>query len=79
VRGTDDPNRLRDFARRYPSSEHAAEAKQRADGLVRAAQEREGQARREKAEAEPAKAWEASAPPRSARRRAAPRPPKNAA
>ena len=59
VQGTDDPNRLRDFARRYPSSEHAAEAKQRADGLVRAAQEREEQARREKAEAELAKAWEA--------------------
>jgi outer membrane protein assembly factor BamD (BamD/ComL family) len=59
VQGTDDPNRLRDFARRYPSSEHAAEAKQRADGLVRAAQEREEQARREKAEAEVAKAWEA--------------------
>jgi uncharacterized caspase-like protein len=59
VQGTDDPNRLRDFARRYPLSEHAAEAKQRADGLVRAAQEREEQARREKAEAELAKAWEA--------------------
>ena len=59
VQGTDDPNRLRDFARRYPSSEHAAEAKQRADGLVRAAQERDEQARREKAEAELAKAWEA--------------------
>ena len=59
VQGTDDPNRLRDFARRYPSSDHAAEAKQRADALVRAAQEREEQARREKAEAEIAKAWEA--------------------
>jgi outer membrane protein assembly factor BamD (BamD/ComL family) len=59
VRDTDDPNRLRDFARRYPASEHAAEAKQRADGLVRAAQEREEQARRDKAEAELAKAWEA--------------------
>jgi outer membrane protein assembly factor BamD (BamD/ComL family) len=59
VQGTDDPNRLRDFARRYPLSERAAEAKQRADGLVRAAQEREEQARREKAEAELAKAWEA--------------------
>ena len=59
VQGTDDANRLRDFARRYPLSEHAAEAKQRADGLVRAAQEREEQARREKAEAELAKAWEA--------------------
>jgi outer membrane protein assembly factor BamD (BamD/ComL family) len=58
MQGTDDPNRLRDFARRYPSSEHAAEARQRADGLVRAAQEREEQARREKAEAELAKAWE---------------------
>jgi uncharacterized caspase-like protein len=59
VQGTSDPNQLRDFARRYPSSEHAADAKQRADGLVRAAQEREEQARREKAEAELAKAWEA--------------------
>jgi outer membrane protein assembly factor BamD (BamD/ComL family) len=59
VEGTDDPNRLRDFARRYPSSEHAPDAKQRADALVRAAQEREDQARREKAEAELAKAWEA--------------------
>jgi outer membrane protein assembly factor BamD (BamD/ComL family) len=59
VQGSDDPNRLRDFARRYPSSDHAADAKQRADALVRAAQEREEQARREKAEAEIAKAWEA--------------------
>jgi outer membrane protein assembly factor BamD (BamD/ComL family) len=59
VQDTDDPNRLRDFARRYPASEHAAEAKQRADGLVRAAQEREEQGRREKAEAELAKAWDA--------------------
>ena len=59
VQGTDDPNRLRDFARRYPSSDHAADAKQRADALVRAAQERDEQARREKAEAEIAKAWEA--------------------
>ena len=59
VQGTDDPNRLRDFARRYPSSDHAADAKQRADVLVRAAQDREDQARREKAEAEIAKAWEA--------------------
>jgi outer membrane protein assembly factor BamD (BamD/ComL family) len=59
VQGTDDPNRLRDFARRYPSSEHAFDAKQRADALVRAAQDREDQARREKAEAELAKAWEA--------------------
>ena len=59
VQGTDDPNRLRDFARRYPSSDHAAEAKQRADVLVSVAQQREEQARREKAEAELAKAWEA--------------------
>jgi uncharacterized caspase-like protein len=59
VQGTDDPNRLRDFVRRYPGSEHAAEAKQRADALVRAAQEREEQARRDKAEAELAKAWDA--------------------
>jgi outer membrane protein assembly factor BamD (BamD/ComL family) len=59
VQGTDDLNRLRDFARRYPSSDHAADAKQRADALVRVAQEREEQARREKAEAEIAKAWEA--------------------
>jgi outer membrane protein assembly factor BamD (BamD/ComL family) len=59
VQDTDDPNRLRDFARRYPGSEHAAEAKQRADLLVRAAQEREDQARRDKADAEIAKAWEA--------------------
>ena len=59
VQGTDDPNRLRDFARRYPSSEHVADAKQRADALVRTAQEREDQARREKAEAEIAKAWDA--------------------
>jgi outer membrane protein assembly factor BamD (BamD/ComL family) len=59
VQDTDDPNRLRDFVRRYPASERAAEARQRADGLVRAAQEREERAQREKAEAELAKAWEA--------------------
>jgi outer membrane protein assembly factor BamD (BamD/ComL family) len=68
VQGTDDPNRLRDFARRYPSSEHAVEARRRADGLVRAAQEREEAARaaaaeerRLKAEAEMKRAFDAAA------------------
>jgi outer membrane protein assembly factor BamD (BamD/ComL family) len=68
AQGSDDPIRLRDFARRYPSSEHAADVKQRADALVRAAKEREQAARaaaaeerRLKAEAEMKRAFDAAA------------------
>jgi outer membrane protein assembly factor BamD (BamD/ComL family) len=65
VQGADDQNRLRDFIRRYPDSEHTAEAKQRLEAIVRAAQEREEQARvaaaeakRQQAEAEMARAFD---------------------
>jgi len=65
VQGADDQNRLRDFIRRYPDSEHIAEAKQRLESLVRAAQEREEQervaaaeAKRQQAAAEMARAFD---------------------
>jgi outer membrane protein assembly factor BamD (BamD/ComL family) len=65
VQGTDDQNRLRDFIRRYPDSQYASEAKQRLEGIVQAAREREERARvaaaeakRQQAEAEMARAFD---------------------
>ena len=65
VQGTDDQNRLRDFIRRYPDSQYAAEARQRLEGIVQAAREREERARaaaaeakRQQAEAEMARAFD---------------------
>jgi outer membrane protein assembly factor BamD (BamD/ComL family) len=65
VQGTDDQNRLRDFIRRYLDSQYASEAKQRLEGIVQAAREREERARaaaaeakRQQAEAEMARAFD---------------------
>ncbi len=65
MQGTDDQNRLRDFIRRYPDSQYASEAKQRLEGIVQAAREREERARaaaaeakRQQAEAEMARAFD---------------------
>jgi outer membrane protein assembly factor BamD (BamD/ComL family) len=68
VQGTDDQAKLRDFIRRYPSTQYTDAAKQRLDTVIRAAQEREEAARaaaveerRVKTEAEMKRAFDAAA------------------
>jgi outer membrane protein assembly factor BamD (BamD/ComL family) len=68
VQGTDDQAKLRDFLRRYPTTQFTDAAKQRLDAVIRAAQEREEAARvaaaeerRLKAEAEMKRAFDAAA------------------
>jgi outer membrane protein assembly factor BamD (BamD/ComL family) len=68
VQGTDDQAKLRDFLRRYPTTQYTDAAKQRLEAVIRTAQEREEAARvaaaeerRLKAEAEVKRAFDAVA------------------